>query len=633
MDEKLASFLLEAMADGFSVLREDGAHRLVNPAFCRMVGFTKEELIAGGPPPHPYWPEEHMPDILRAFEEMEAGKDVRARLIFCKKDGTRFPVMVHPATAKVRGETLHFATVQDLTEIEARARREEELRALVETMIRAGDLATWVWNLQDGTSTVSDSYFTVLGYAPGAWEPGYDTWASLIHPDDLPATEASMQGLLAHEDRLYDTEHRMRDANGQWRWVLVRGYVTEWDEAGGPTRITGTMQDIHRLKTQELKLRQFEKMEVLGQLTGGIAHDFNNILTTLAGNLGLLEMSAEGEQKELVSEMHEGVRRAESLVQSLLRYARRKSKGLVSTELHAFLERTEKVLRTAVPEPITLRLEHGDGELGARCDVDALENALLNLVVNARDACGPGGTIVIRTGRRVVSEEEASGLDTTPGEYAFVAVCDDGPGMSPEVKRRALEPLFTTKSEGTGTGLGLSMVQRAMRDAGGFVGIESEFGRGATVTLHLPAASATPSLHARAEDATLAGSESLLLVDDEEGLLRVMAAGLRALGYDVTTCASPDEALRHLGSVDALVTDIVMPYAIDGVELARRARGERPDLPVVLMTGYAREEREQAARELGRVLWKPFRVEQLAGEIRRALDATRADEAVDAAAS
>jgi PAS domain S-box-containing protein len=618
--------LIESIADGVSVVDETGTPILVNEAFCAMTGYPREELMSGAPMSFPYWPPEEREAIARAFEGMLAGDHGPFELVFARKSGERFPCRVAPGQTSIDGRTLYIATVRDLSEERQREARVEELARLVDTMLTAGDLATWEWHLVEDRVTVSDSWYTALGEVPGPRTITTGTLVERVHPDDFAATQREIEGLLANQVRLYEVEHRLRMADGEHRWFLARGFITERDPDGKPLRIGGTNPNIHQLKLQEEHLRQFQKMDVLGQLVGGIAHDFNNVLAVLQANLGLLRFDALPEQHELLADMGDAVHRASNLTRSLLRYARKEQPETEPVDVASFVRSAKSVLSTATSSVVRLRLELDEAGGTIAVEPTALENALLNLVVNARDASREveDATVTVSTGHRAVSPAEAVELGCRPGPYVRVTVADEGVGMTGEVRRRATEPLFTTK--GAGTGLGLSMVQRFVRDAGGFLHIDSAPGEGTRVTLGFPRtvdsrhSSRAPAVSPRERPERL---EAVLVVDDDDALVRSLSAGLEALGYRVLGAHAPRQALEQLAEheVDVLVTDITLPYALNGIGLAHRARTLRPGMHVVFMTGFAGPEVEAEARELGPVLRKPFDTDALAALIRAEIEA------------
>lgn len=622
LPDGLLDELVESMADGFSALDEQGRHILVNEKLCAMTGLRRDELLGVGPP-HPYWPPEQYETIQAALARTMTGDFGPFELMFMHKSGTRFPVLVSPAQVEGKGGRHVFATVKDISKFKQNERRLADIQDFLETMLRAGDIASWDWHLDDGGLQVSDSYFTLLGYRPDAWLPSYEEWARRVHPDDIGSVDHNMQLLRTDARRMYDAEYRMRDANGEWRWMLARGYVTERAEDGSPTRITGTQQDIHRLKTQEEQLRQFQKMEVLGQLTGGIAHDLNNILAIAYGNLDLLELEADEKQLPYIPPLFDSLERAKDLASSLVRYSRKEPPHHELIDANEFAKTVCERYGTASQIAHKLVLDLADEPCTVRVDPSALENALLNLLINARDATQEAGDeIRIQT---VIHRGAEQGSNAQGNGHVTIRVSDDGCGMPRDVAARALDPLFTTKAKGHGTGLGLAMVNKFAATAGGSIDIYSVEGSGTTVEITLPHHVGVPvDLEQAPESVTdeLRGTESILIVDDESELLATIQNQLEFLGYRVTKAENPRNALFQLQEThyDLLLTDLVMPYTIDGAELAERAHDVRPDTRLLFMTGYADEPAKERVQELGPVLNKPFTLRDLARKVRALLD-------------
>ncbi|HEU0156747.1 MAG TPA: ATP-binding protein [Stellaceae bacterium] len=364
--------------------------------------------------------------------------------------------------------------------------------------------------------------------------------------------------------------------------------------------------DRHRV---EEMLRQSQKLKAVAQLTGGVAHDFNNLLTAVVGCLELIRLQTADERTaNLAATALRSANRGAVLVQQLLAFASRQELRAEATDLDALLHDIEVLLARAVGDSIDIILDNAPGLW--RCEIDAaqLEAAVMNLVINARDAMPRGGWVTLRT-RNVTAEELPADADLRPGEYVALAVEDNGEGMTSEVMARAFEPFYTTKETGKGTGLGLSMVYGFARQSGGGVRLESTRGAGTCVTLYLPRASlaaAAPDRDGAAETAQR-GSGSILVVEDDRHVGEVSVAVLSSLGYRVSVAGDSTtalEALRCPDPIDLLFIDLAMPNGISGVALAREARLIRPNLPVLLTTGYADDGPE--AKEFP-IIAKPFR--------------------------
>jgi CheY-like chemotaxis protein len=335
-------------------------------------------------------------------------------------------------------------------------------------------------------------------------------------------------------------------------------------------------------------------MEAVGQLTGGVAHDFNNLLTVISNSLDLLAqpLRDETQRQRIIESAMRASERGAKLTHQLLAFSRRQSLRPDIHDLNRLICGFEAVLRRACPEPIEFELELCEEPVAANIDGPQFETALLNLLVNARDAMRGGGTVRIRTGRESIDAARARTMSDIPsGDYATVSVTDTGEGMPPEVAARAFEPFFTTKEVGSGSGLGLSQVYGFVAQSGGHVEIESKPGAGTTVKLYLPARQP----HGTREEERDAGNGRekfigrVLVVEDDPEVLEVTVESLRTMGYEVLTAPDGFSALailRRDPSVEILFTDVVMPRGMNGVELAREAMRLRPGLRVLLASGY-----------------------------------------------
>ncbi|OCJ16439.1 hybrid sensor histidine kinase/response regulator [Rhizobium sp. AC44/96] len=395
------------------------------------------------------------------------------------------------------------------------------------------------------------------------------------------------------------------------------------------TRIfTGFIRDLTSRQRIEEELRQSQKMEAVGQLTGGIAHDFNNLLTVISGNLEMLESSLHDEaQKELLREAQDAADDGAKLTSQLLSFGRRQPLDPKSVDVGSLLSSFSELLRRTLGEAIELRTRiRGSGHT-ALVDSSQLQNALLNLALNARDAMPTGGSLTLEISRAQLDRDYANMYpQVRPGDYVLVAVTDTGTGMSEEVKARAFEPFFTTKGVGSGTGLGLSMVYGFVKQLGGHIQLYSEIDKGTTIRIYLPAVGAAPMRDPRdaaRPDAQLGGREKILVVEDDERVRRIVVARLTKAGYSVIEASTGAHALEFLSKdepIDLLFTDIVMPGGMTGDELARRAVLLRPDLKVLFTSGYA--EPSIARRPIPKASWlkKPYTAQDLAIRLRQLLD-------------
>ncbi len=400
--------------------------------------------------------------------------------------------------------------------------------------------------------------------------------------------------------------------------------------ANGQRIFTGFIRDLTSRHKLEEELRQAQKMEAIGQLTGGIAHDFNNLLTVISGNLEMVERRVpEGPALELIRAAQEAADDGARLTGQLLAFGRRQPLNAQLADVGQLVAHFSDLLRRALGETIELRTVVTGSSNHAMVDASQLQNALLNLAINARDAMPKGGRLTVEiTHAEIALAEAGARPDMRPGDYVLISVSDTGTGMTPAVRERAFEPFFTTKSVGAGTGLGLSMVYGFVTQSGGQIRLDSEPGHGTTVRIYLPASRPQPvatetSATARAPAGLPGGSETILVVEDEPRVRRVAIARLRELGYSVIEAANADEALQAAGQdrpIDLLFSDVVMPGGMDGDTLATRIRAMRPGIKVLLTSGYAEPSiMERGQAESGNWLRKPYTMAALATRLRSLL--------------
>jgi nitrogen-specific signal transduction histidine kinase/CheY-like chemotaxis protein len=391
--------------------------------------------------------------------------------------------------------------------------------------------------------------------------------------------------------------------------------------------------DVTDWKRTEAQLRQSQKMEAIGQLTGGVAHDLNNLLTVIMAGLERAERNP-GDAARLrraLETAQRGAERAASLTAQLLAFSRRQPLEPKAVDVGRLLSRMAELMRRTLGEAIEIETVAAGGLWSAYCDPSQLENALVNLSLNARDAMPGGGRLTLEAGNTHIDHDYAEiNPDAKPGRYAMIAVTDTGCGMSAEVVEHAFEPFFTTKPEGRGTGLGLSQVFGFVRQSGGHVKIYSEVGHGTTVKLYLPRATAGADTEERpAADATPQGSERVLVVEDDPDVRAAVVEMVEDLGYVVEEAANPDDALVILKArpIDLLFTDVVMPGTLKSTELAQIARELQPRIKVLFTSGYS----ENAIVHHGRLddgvhlITKPYTRDQLARRLRGLLDEAGAE--------
>jgi len=388
--------------------------------------------------------------------------------------------------------------------------------------------------------------------------------------------------------------------------------------------------DISEQKALETKFAQSQKMQAVGQLAGGVAHDFNNLLTVIIGNSEFLLMRHQAGDPSFkeINEIHQNALRAATLVGQLLAFSRKQTLQPRTLNLRDVIGELAIMLRRLVREGMELKLEHGPDLWSVHADETQISNAIINLVVNARDAMPKGGTVTIRTANETVAQAAAFGTAIMPpGDYVRIEVSDTGMGIPKEHMGKIFDPFFTTKPVGQGTGLGLATVYGIVKQTGGFITVDSEVGRGTTFRIFLPRhnvdTAVAPELE-RASPRDITGQDTILLVEDEEAVRSFAARALKLRGYNVLEAAGGEEALdlvkSHAGTIDLIITDVVMPN-MDGPTLVRALKRLRPDIQVIFMSGYAEEafrRNDEKAEDL-HFLPKPFGLKQLAAKVKDVL--------------
>ena len=451
-------------------------------------------------------------------------------------------------------------------------------------------------------------------------------YAVLLDADATAAQPPSLGALLdAAGTRVADLSLRRED--GSQVWVDLSASRVD---LAGERLIMMIVHDVTERKNTEAQFRQFQKMDALGRLTGGVAHDFNNLLGIIVGNADAIAERAGSDQLmgELAQEVLSAALRGAELTKRLLAFARMQPLDPKKLDIGAVLPGVATVLRRTLGATIEVRIDAASSLWPVKADQSQVEDALLNLAINARDAMPGGGRLLIEASNEILDEEYASEhLDVVPGAYVLLSVSDTGTGIPPDIIERILEPFFTTKPPGQGTGLGLSMVYGFVKQSGGHLKIYSELGHGTTIKLYLPRAEETEaeSLPASAsEGLPRGGGERILVVDDSAELRAVTIRMLEGLGYRTVEAVNATAALRLLEAgerFDLLFTDIVMPGGISGEQLIERARQLQPGLPALLTSGYSEvfaSGQNMAVAGVG-VVRKPYRKVELAARIREAL--------------
>ena len=494
-----------------------------------------------------------------------------------------------------------------------------------------GQVGSWVADLSGSLRlSWSAQMHRIFGVAIGEFGGTSEAFFRFVHPDDLAMVRTAFQTAI-EGGQAYDIEYRIATATGQLRWVHEKAEVIR-ESDGRPALMLGTAQDISDHRRLEDQVHHSQKMEALGRLAGGVAHDLNNALTTIAGYtaLALAELPDDHPARADVVEIRRAAERAESVTRQLLVFSRKQLFEPRLFDLNQILDGVTRLLVRTLGDDVTLRTVKAPSLPAIVGDPGQVEQAIVNLVTNARDAMPAGGEVVISTS--IVDADDAFVRTHTPmtgGRYVVLSVADTGQGLTAEIKARIFEPFFTTKAVGKGTGLGLAMVQGMVKNCGAFVFVDSEPGQGATFHMYFPAAAeagrsdVAPSTIA--PDA--APTPTVLVVEDDPSILNLVAASLASEGYRLLKATSSRDALdvfaAYSGVVDLVLTDATMP-GMGGVELAREMLATRPGLVVIIMSGYTQEiSGVDAGGQAISTLQKPFTPVDLRVRVREALARAR----------
>ena len=608
-----------------------GRIEYVNPAFTRITGYTPAEALGRNP---------RMLSSGKQAREMyedlwatiRAGREWHGELVNRRKDGTLYTQVLTIAPSRdVQGNVDHFVAIgRDITE---RKRAEEELRETARVLLesqkvaRLGsyrlDFASGTW----GSSRVLDEIFGIAGLE---FHKDVAGWLSIVHPDQRAEMTAYFADEVIAKKQRFDREYRIVRLNdGKERWVHGLGDLVV-DPQGQLLEMIGTIQDVTERKQLEGQFNQAQKMESVGRLAGGVAHDFNNLLTVILGEteLALAELPKGDPARPGLEGVIGAGQRAAGLTRQLLAFSRQQVIQPTTFNLNELVADAARMLPRLIGEDIDVACQSHSDHVIVKADRGQVDQVLLNLVVNARDAMPGGGKLTIETSRVVLDAEYArTHTYVTPGEYALLAVSDAGIGIAPEVRGKIFEPFFTTKERGKGTGLGLATCYGIVKQAGGHIEVYSEVGLGTTMKVYFPQAGEA-AVAASASKRVLGrrGTETILLVEDETMVLRIAVRVLETQGYRVLQARSGEEALQLLEGradhVHLLLSDIVLP-GMNGRVLSERVRALRPDARVLYTSGYTEDSvlRQRLLDHGASLVQKPFTAEVLCRKVREMLDA------------
>ncbi|WP_150303380.1 PAS domain S-box protein [Pseudomonas saliphila] len=650
---------LEIQAIGVIYLDMTGRLVDANDAFLAATQYSRAELESGELSWQRLTPAEWVAASEHALAELRTyGETTPYEKEYIRRDGSRWWALF---AAKMLDDDIAFEFTIDITDRklaeQALERSEQRLRSLINTIPqlvwRAAHTNNWVWASDQWT--VHTGLSTKQSKGKG--------WMAAVHPQDHARVRAGWQNSSSAQPAEF--ECRIRSAEtGAYRWFQAcatpvhsaTGELLEWvgtltdidDQVCAREALTQSRDQLEarvaqrtaelqaaldklsiearERKQAEEKLVQSEKLKAIGQLTGGIAHDFNNLLAGISASLEVMQQRMESGQTENLQRYSNmaltSVNRAAALTHRLLAFSRQQSLAPKSISPQQVVSELEDLIRRTVGPNIRVNC-HFAARGSVVCDPQQLENAILNLAINARDAMPDGGALTIETRQFTLDQPHADELSLKAGEYICIAVTDTGVGMDGSVVARAFDPFYTTKNIGDGTGLGLSMVYGFTQQSGGSTLLQSEPGLGTTVSMFFPCDNHRPRETRKQTHHELpkANGESILVVDDEMLVRVLISEGLRELGYRVSEAEDSESACRVLEQeepIDLLITDIGLPGASNGRALAETFRAQRPDLKVLFITGFAADPQlEQAASMRGTALMtKPFPMSELGGRVR-----------------
>ncbi len=602
----------------------------VNPFLVEMVGFAREQFLEKR-----VWELGFFKDVIPSrdsFFELRQIEYVRHDNLPLESVSGQQYVVEFVSNSYYEGkDRIIQCTVRDISK---RVKADASLREAQEQLKRAvsaGNIGLWDWDLATNRVYYSPEWKRQIGYEDHEISDDFSEWQNRLHPEDLDRILHAVQAYIAEELPDYVHEFRIRHKDGSYRWILVQASLI-LDKAGVPVRMLGSHIDITERKRLEEQFLQAQKMESVGRLAGGVAHDFNNLLSVINGYSDFLikKLPAADAMRADLEQIRSAGERATALTRQLLAFSRRQVLQPEVLDLNQLIAGVKKLLGRLIGEDIELAFLPDDAIVRVKVDPGQIEQVIINLAVNARDAMPRGGRLTIETKRVELDESYAEQhILLAPGAYVLLSVSDTGVGMSTETLQQVFEPFFTTKEVGKGTGLGLATVYGIVRQSGGQIQVYSEVGLGTTFKIYLPMVETeeSPKHHTHRTGVTATGTESILVVEDDASLRKMTQRILQEAGYTVVSVADGKEALQTLEQdtsvVHLMLTDVVMP-GMSGRELAETVLAARPGLKVLYMSGYTDDAivHHGVVEDSMHFIGKPFNAESLTRKIRDVLDLT-----------
>ena len=609
----------------------EGTATYMNKKFEEIYGWPKQQLKNIAEFFHKVYPDQEyreklMKQVLQDIESGDPERMVWERMEITREDGEKR--IISAKNIALYEQNLMISTVQDITDrkrAEKALRHNHEMLKLTEAMANIG---SWEWDVQHDRTNWSEELFRIFGRNPAGGAPPFAEQSELYDNGDMQRLKDVVE-ICVKQGKSYEIELKAIRPDNEIRHCISRGQP-QYDENGEVSRITGSFQDITERKNLQNQLLQAQKMESVGRLAGGVAHDFNNMLGVILGHTELALLQAD-ENHDLYSdliEIQKAAKRSADVTKQLLAFARKQTISPRQLDLNDTVESMLNMLRRLIGENIDLVWQPASDLWPVKMDPSQIDQILANLCINARDAIAGVGKLTIETGIKTFDEEYCNeNFGFIPGDFVMLAVSDNGCGMDKCTLENLFEPFFTTKEVGKGTGLGLATVFGIVKQNNGFINVYSEPGQGSTFKMYLPriaeeegADNVVPE-----KKAVVTGTETILLVEDEPSILKMTQIILKRNGYTVLPAASPSEAMEkatnHSGSIDLLMSDVVMPE-MNGRDLAAKVKALRPDITLLFMSGYTENVIvHQGVLDAGvAFIQKPFSMADMTKKVREVLD-------------
>lgn len=615
--------LVEHAGDGIVMLDPSGRYRDVNSSFCSMLGYSRDELLSMYA--HEITVPEESPLVPEVLGQIAEGQLHLGEWRLRRRDGGVVPI---EAKARKLPDGNLLGILRDITERRKSEEHKAKLQRRNEELVQAMAHIVYERFPRKDELRWEGNFTGILGYSAEEMGNNTESWSARVHPEDLPGALVELE--RAHkEQRLYGYEYRFQRRDGTYAWVEDRGVLT-LDADGEIDHVTGVLDDITERKNLEEQYRQSQKIEAVGVLAGGIAHDFNNLLTAINGfsDLTLRRMEVDSPLRRNIEEIKNAGLRAAELTSQLLAFSRKQVLKPSVISLNSVVSNIENMIRRLIREDVELRTVL-DPELGnVLADPGQIEQVIINLAINARDAMPKGGKLIIETSNVYLGDDYADQhLSVSPGKFVRITVSDTGVGMDANTQSRIFEPFFTTKEVGKGTGLGLATVYGIVKQSGGTIMVYSEPGHGTAFKIYLPCvdeAVETPRWSWEREGGYF-GTETVLLVEDDDAVRRFVSHVLENYGYTVLEASNGPDALalcqNYSEPVHLLISDMILPK-MRGTELRESVVEMLPDIKVLFMSGYT----DQAIADRGMIdadtafIEKPFTPDALSRKVREVLE-------------